>query len=136
MAMFISESSNDSESRCGWRPLAENSSPSLMVHSASVAPAASACWTISAARLVYVSLGFCMLLRASCGGGLGGRRRLGACPTTESRRAPHRHAIDPDGRDAHAHRHALPLLAANADAFVQLQIVAHHADVLQRFRSV
>src|ERR1017187_2145206 len=60
---------------------------------------------------------------------------LGACPTTESRGAPNRHAIDPDGRDAHAHRYALPLLAANADAFVQLQIVAHHADVLQRFRS-
>jgi hypothetical protein len=33
------------------RTLAENSSPSLMVHSASVAPAASACSTISAAML-------------------------------------------------------------------------------------
>ena len=44
--------------------------------------------------------------------------------------------VDLDGRDADADRHALPFLAADADAFVQLQIVAHHADVLQRFGTV
>ena len=44
--------------------------------------------------------------------------------------------IDLDGRNADAHRHALAFLAADADAFVELQIVAHHAHVLQRLRSV
>src|SRR5437899_3226552 len=53
-----------------------------------------------------------------------------------SRAAPDRHAIDLDGRNADANRHALPFLTARADAFIQLQIVADHADVLQRFRTV
>ena len=58
------------------RTLAENSSPSLMVHSASVAPAASACCTISAASSHN-------------------RRRS----RSRSRRASHGHAVDLDGRE-------------------------------------
>ena len=54
----------------------------------------------------------------------------------DSSRSSHGHAVDLDGRDADADRHALPFLAADADAFVELEIVAHHADVLQRFRTV
>src|SRR5262249_9498997 len=46
------------------------------------------------------------------------------------------HAIDLDRRNAHTHGHALPFLAARADAFVELEVVAHHADVLQRLGPV
>ena len=53
-----------------------------------------------------------------------------------SSRSPDGHAVDAHGRNAHAHRHALAFLAADADAFVELQIVAHHADVLHRFGTV
>src|ERR1022692_2422420 len=52
------------------------------------------------------------------------------------RRAPHGHAIDLNRRNPHAHRHALAFLAAYADAFVQAQVVPHHADVFQGLGSV
>src|SRR5258708_3632817 len=50
--------------------------------------------------------------------------------------AANRHAVKLDSRNAHTDGNALPFLAADADAFVELEIVAYHADVLQRFRSV
>src|SRR5579884_3421286 len=40
--------------------------------------------------------------------------------------ATHGDAIDLDGRDADTDRHRLSILAAGADAFVELQIVADH----------
>src|SRR5208337_1630299 len=45
-------------------------------------------------------------------------------------------AIDFDGRNADAHRHGLPVLTASADAFVELQIVAHHGDPRQDIGTV
>src|SRR5437762_9561681 len=53
-----------------------------------------------------------------------------------SSRSSHGHPVDFDGRDAYPHRHALAFLAAHSDAFIEMQVVAHHADVLQRFRPV
>src|ERR1019366_6288895 len=44
--------------------------------------------------------------------------------------------VDLDGGDSHPDRYALPVLATRADAFIQPQVVPHHADVLQRFRPV
>ena len=90
------------------RTPAENSSPSASVHSASVAPS-------SSARRVAADAIFQEFAHA--------------------RRAPDRHAIDLHRRDADADRHALPFLPAHADAFVELQIVAHHAYVLERLRA-
>ena len=43
-----------------------------------------------------------------------------------SARAAHREPVDAQRGLAHAHRHALPFLAAGADAVVELEIVAHH----------
>ncbi len=51
-------------------------------------------------------------------------------------RPTHRHPVQLDGRNSHAHRHALPILAAGPDPLVQLQVVAHHRHVLQRLRPV
>src|ERR1035441_8314627 len=65
-------------------------------------------------------------------------RYPGRVPTGDwrSSRASNGHFVDLDGGDSHTHRHALPVLAAGADAFVQPQVVAHHTHVLQRFRPV
>ena len=52
------------------------------------------------------------------------------------RRPADRHAVDVHGRNADADRHALAFFAAHADAFIELQIVAHHAHVFQGFRAV
>src|SRR5260370_12775406 len=52
------------------------------------------------------------------------------------RRPSHRHPIDLDGRNSHAHGHALPFLAADADAFVETQVVAYHAHILQGLGTV
>src|SRR5262252_5761569 len=38
--------------------------------------------------------------------------------------------------NAHAHRHSLPILATGAYAFVQLQIIAYHADARQNIGTV
>src|SRR5437868_3496005 len=46
------------------------------------------------------------------------------------------HLVDFDGRDADAHGDALAFLAAGADAFVEPQVVADHADVFQRLGTV
>ena len=51
-------------------------------------------------------------------------------------RAAHRHPVQLHRRHAHAHRHALAVFAAGADAFVELQVVAHHRHVLQRLGPV
>ena len=40
--------------------------------------------------------------------------------------------VQPQGRLAHAHRHALAVLAAGADAGVELHVVADHADTRVR----
>jgi hypothetical protein len=52
------------------------------------------------------------------------------------RRAPHRHPIDLDRRNAYADGHALPFFTARPDAFVEPEVVSDHADVLQGFRPV
>src|SRR5690349_146583 len=52
------------------------------------------------------------------------------------RGAAHGHLVDLDGRDPDAYGHALPFLAADADAFVELKVVAHHADILQSLGTV
>src|SRR5579864_8991692 len=46
------------------------------------------------------------------------------------------HLVDLDGRHPDAYRHALPFLAADAHAFIELQIAADHADVAQRLGAV
>ena len=45
-------------------------------------------------------------------------------------------AIHFDRRDADADRHRLSVFAAGADAFVELQIVAHHRDARQHVGAV
>lgn len=51
-------------------------------------------------------------------------------------RTPYRQSIHLQGRLSHAHRHALPVLAAGADAGVEFEVVAHHADAGQDVRAV
>src|ERR1035437_2452394 len=51
-------------------------------------------------------------------------------------RAAHRHLIQLDRRHSHADGHALPIFSAGSDAFVQLEVVAHHRDVFQRIGAV
>src|SRR6266446_3238979 len=50
--------------------------------------------------------------------------------------AAHGDAVEPQGRLADAHRHALAVLAAGADAGIELEIVAHHADAPQIGRAI
>ena len=42
--------------------------------------------------------------------------------------ASHRHLVELDRWDTDAHRHALPFLAAHADAGIEGQSAAHHPD--------
>src|ERR1043166_7711342 len=58
-----------------------------------------------------------------CGGGL-------------SARPAHRDAVEPQGGLADAHRYALAVLAAGADAFVERKIVADHGDAGERVGTV
>jgi hypothetical protein len=51
-------------------------------------------------------------------------------------RSTHSHPIQLDGGHAYAYGDGLAVFAAGADAFIQLQIVPHHGDVLQRFWAV
>jgi len=92
------------------RTLAENSSPSEMVHSASLAPGRQRAFTTSPAQ-------FGKMVFAH------------PVPPTVIR------SILMVG-NAHPHRHALAFLAADAHAFVQPQVVAHHADVLERLGTI
>src|SRR5262245_63473094 len=50
--------------------------------------------------------------------------------------ATHREPVDAHRRLTHAHGHALPFLAAGADAIVELQVVAHHADAREHVGAV
>src|ERR1700728_2402973 len=50
--------------------------------------------------------------------------------------AAHGERIDAQRRLAHAHRHALAVLAAGADAIVELQVVADHGHARQHVRTV
>src|SRR6185295_15985792 len=50
--------------------------------------------------------------------------------------SPDRDPVHAQGRLADADRHALAVLAAGADAGVELQIVADHADAMQIARAV
>ena len=72
--------------------------------------------------------------------GSDGQRRFTASAATFSRSltrgSTHGHFVDLHGRNADAHRHALSFFSAHADALVELQVVAHHADVFQSLRSV
>src|SRR5947207_13154756 len=54
----------------------------------------------------------------------------------ESAGAAHGNAVHPQGRLADADRHALAVLAAGADAGVELEIVADHGDTLEIGRPV
>src|SRR6185312_2917756 len=47
-----------------------------------------------------------------------------------------RHPVQLDRGHTHAHRHALAVLSASTDAFVELQVVADHRYVLQCLRAV
>jgi hypothetical protein len=53
-----------------------------------------------------------------------------------SRRSPDGEAVDLERRLPDAHRHALALLAAGADAAVEREVVADHADARQRVGAV
>src|SRR5271165_946318 len=61
---------------------------------------------------------------------------MSAVATLLSSRAADCHAVELYRRHAYANRHALPFFAAGAHAFVELEIVAHHRDVLERLGSV
>src|SRR5579859_6542807 len=50
--------------------------------------------------------------------------------------AAHGECIDAQRRLADAHGNALPVLAAGADAVVELKIVPHHRDARQHVRTV
>src|SRR6516165_8203637 len=50
--------------------------------------------------------------------------------------AAHREAIDPERRLTDADRNALAVLAAGADAIVELQVVADHRDARQNVGTV
>ena len=92
------------------RTLAENSSPSEMVHSASVAPAASACLTMSGGEFQQVVAAQAVpptVIRSILTVGM---------PTPTGTLCP-----------------SLPQMPMPSSS---LQIVAHHADVLQRFGAV
>src|SRR5690606_29456294 len=52
------------------------------------------------------------------------------------RRPAHRQPLDPQGGLAHADRHALAVLAADADAAVELHVVADHRHPRKRIRAV
>src|SRR5271155_1645123 len=83
------------------RTCAENSWPSARVHSASVAPRS------SARRIASLASSGSIILGQSSG---------------SSSRAAHGHAVDFDGRNPDAYRNALSLFAADAHAFVELQV--------------
>src|SRR5215217_713663 len=64
---------------------------------------------------------------------------FGASPAAElnhSAGAPDGEIIDAQGGLAYPHWHALPFLAARADAFIQLQIVADHRDAREDIGAV
>src|SRR5262249_57478056 len=63
-------------------------------------------------------------------------RRGGAAGLAASRGAAHGHALEPQGRLAHAYRHALAVLAAGADAAVEREVVADAGDPGQRLGPV
>ena len=46
------------------------------------------------------------------------------------------HLIDLHGRDADTNGDALSILAAHADAFIQLQVVPDHGDIFESLRPV
>src|SRR5690349_9439477 len=92
------------------RTLVENSSPSVRVHSAPVAPRSCASFTADCASSV-----------SSIGSG---------------GRPADRHFVNANGGDAYADRDALSFLSADANAFIERKIAAHHAHVLQRLRPV
>jgi len=51
-------------------------------------------------------------------------------------RSAHRQPIDAQGRLADANRHALPILAAGADAGIQCHVIAYHRDAGHGVRAV
>src|ERR1700722_13490495 len=53
-----------------------------------------------------------------------------------SSRAAYGHLVELDCWHANADRDALPVFAAGSDAFIHLEVVADHGDVLQRLRPV
>src|SRR5438034_9750340 len=69
------------------------------------------------------------------------RRRLVDAPlalraSNALRRAAHRQAVDLERRLADTHGNALPILAADAHAAVELEVGAHHRHPRQRIRAV
>src|SRR5580658_5983104 len=53
-----------------------------------------------------------------------------------SARAADRQCVDTQRRLAHAHRDALPFLAAGADTLIELQVIAHHGDTREHIRAI
>src|SRR5271166_1620653 len=51
-------------------------------------------------------------------------------------RSAHRQSVHLECRNPHAHRHRLPVFAADADTFVELQVVADHRHPRQHIRPV
>ena len=51
-------------------------------------------------------------------------------------RAADRETIDAQRGLSDTHRHALAILAAGADAIIELKVIAHHADARQYIRAI
>src|SRR5437879_6100670 len=52
------------------------------------------------------------------------------------RRSTHGHAIELRSRHADTYRHSLPVFAAGADTFIELQIVSNHRNASQRVGTI
>src|SRR5215469_15089984 len=101
-----------SVSTCPRRTTVENSVPSLITASAALAPDFIARETTLDARSrkpasAPLKISVCVAMYLSGG-------------------PAHCHAVQLKGRNTHADRYRLPIFTAGANAFVQLEIVAHH----------
>src|SRR5690606_33576914 len=100
----------------------------LALASACVAPNFSARRSASATRL------FSSSMASPSAAGVGRSTMLTI--STRPVRAADGQTVDAQRRLTHAHRHGLALLAADADAGIELQVVADHAHPVQHRRAV
>ena len=138
-----------SVSTCPSRTRVENSSPSRTTHSAAVAPPFIARRTMSVATSLRSVSSFGFRVSSSVGvikSFYAEASRLQALPEGKyplrsaqsvanllheaarilPGRSADREPIHFESRNPHAHRHSLPILAAGAYAFVQLQVISYH----------
>src|ERR1700687_1107759 len=121
--------------RCFWRACfsfstvpkrtpTSSESPSATTTSAAVAPFRFA----AANRSSAISSSGCALMPHSV--------QMRTCGASPGVRAADRQAIDAHCRQADTNGHRLTILAARADAFVEVQIVTHHTDALEHIGTV